>query len=137
MKTSLLVVAGEASGDQLGAALVRALLERLPHVEVYWVGGVHMRAAAVETVFDVGDLNAVGAVEVLTKIPQGLRMAYELLREARIRQTRAVVLIDTPGFNLPFAAFAKRAGFVIVDGFYDAAVSGATISTSVPGSRPC
>jgi len=99
MKTSLLVVAGEASGDQLGAALVRALLERLPHVEVYGVGGVHMRAAGVETVFDVGDLNAVGAVEVLTKVPQGLRMAYQLLREARVRQTRAVILIDTPGYG--------------------------------------
>jgi len=114
MKTSLLVVAGEASGDQLGAALVRALLERMPHVEVYGVGGVHLRAAGVETVFDVRDLNAMGAVEVLTKIPQGLRMAYQLLREARIRQTRAVVLIDTPGFNLPFAALAKRAGLRVV-----------------------
>jgi lipid-A-disaccharide synthase len=114
MKTSLLVVAGEASGDQLGAALVRALLERLPHVEVYGVGGVHMRAAGVETVFDVGDLNAVGAVEVLTKVPQGLRMAYQLLREARVRQTRAVVLIDTPGFNLSFAALAKRVGLCVV-----------------------
>jgi lipid-A-disaccharide synthase len=114
MKTSLLVVAGEASGDQLGAALVRALLERLPHVEVYGVGGAHMRAAGVETVFDVGDLNAVGAVEVLTKVPQGLRMAYQLLREARVRQTRAVVLIDTPGFNLSFAALAKRVGLCVV-----------------------
>jgi lipid-A-disaccharide synthase len=109
-----LVVAGEASGDQLGAALVGALLERLPHIEVYGVGGGHMRAAGVETVFDVRDLNAVGAVEVMTKIPQGLRMAYQLLREARRRQTRAVVLIDTPGFNLPFAALTKWAGLRVV-----------------------
>lgn len=114
VSASLLVVAGEASGDQLGAALVGALLERLPHIEVYGVGGVHMRAAGVDTVFDVRDLNAVGAVEVMTKIPQGLCMAYQLLREARRRQTRAVVLIDTPGFNLPFAALAKRAGLRVV-----------------------
>jgi lipid-A-disaccharide synthase len=114
MKTSLLMVAGEASGDQLGSGLVRVLLERLPHVKVYGVGGTHMRAAGVETVFDVGDLNAVGAVEVLIKIPQGLRMAYQLLQEARTRQTRVVVLIDTPGFNLPFAALAKRAGLRVM-----------------------
>ncbi len=114
MKTSLLVVAGEASGDQLGAALVRALLERLPYVDVYGIGGVHMRAAGVKTVFDVRDLNAVGVAEVLAKVPQALRMAYQLLREARRRQTRAVVLIDTPGFNLPFAALAKRAGLRVV-----------------------
>jgi len=73
-----------------------------------------MRAAGVETVFDVCDLNAVGAVEVVAKIPQGLCMAYQLLREAQRRQTRVVVLIDTPGFNLPFAALAKRAGLCVV-----------------------
>ncbi len=111
---ALLVVAGEASGDRLGAALVGALRARLPHLEVYGVGGGHMRAAGVETVFDVRDLNAVGAVEVLSKIPQGLRMAYQLLREVRRRGTRAVVLIDTPGFNLTFAALAKRAGLRVV-----------------------
>lgn len=114
MKTSLLVVAGEASGDQLGAALVDALRERIPQLQTYGVGGVHMRAAGVETRFDVRDLNAVGAAEVLAKIPQGLRMAWQLLQEARRRQTPAVVLIDTPGFNLPFAALAKRAGLQVL-----------------------
>ncbi len=111
---SLLVVAGEASGDQLGAGLIGALLKRLPTIEIYGVGGVHMRDAGMTTLFDVRDLSAVGAVEVLTKIPQGLRMAYDLLREARRRQTQVVVLIDTPGFNLPFAALAKRAGLCVV-----------------------
>lgn len=111
---SLLVVAGEASGDRLGAALIRALRQRLPQTDVYGVGGAYMRAAGVDTVFDVRDLNAVGAVEVLGKIPQGLRMAYQLLRQARQRRTRVVVLIDTPGFNLPFAALAKRAGLCVV-----------------------
>lgn len=73
-----------------------------------------MRAAGVETMFDVRDLSAVGAVEVCAKIPRGLRMAYQLLQEARRRQTRVVVLVDTPGFNLPFAALAKRAGLRVV-----------------------
>lgn len=111
---SLLVVAGETSGDQLGAGLVGALLERVPQLMVYGIGGAHMRAAGVETLFDVRDLNAVGAVEVLTKIPQGLHMACRLLREARRRQTQVVVLIDTPGFNLSFAALAKRIGLHVV-----------------------
>ena len=107
-------MAGEASGDQLGAALVDVLLKRLPHVEIYGVAGAHMRAAGVEALFDVRDLNAVGAAEVLSKIPQALRMAYRLLREARRRQTQVAVLIDTPGFNLSFAALAKRAGLRVV-----------------------
>ena len=114
MAVSLLIVAGEASGDQLGAALVDALLKRMSHVEIFGVGGARMRSAGVEALFDVRDLNAVGATEVLGKIPRGLRMAYRLLREARRRRTQVVVLIDAPGFNLSFAALAKRAGLRVV-----------------------
>jgi len=108
------MVAAEASGDQHGAALVRALRERFPHLQVYGLGGDSMRAAGVETLFDVQALNVVGVVEILAKIPAGLRMAYRLLREAVRRGTHVVVLIDAPGFNLTFARFAKRAGLSVV-----------------------
>ena len=73
---SLLMVAAEASGDQHGAALVRALRERFPQLQVYGLGGDHMRAAGVETLFDVQALNVVGVVEILAKVPSGLRMAH-------------------------------------------------------------
>lgn len=110
----LLMVAAEASGDQHGAALVRALHERFPQLQVYGLGGDHMRAAGVETLFDVQALNVVGVVEILAKVPVGLRLAYRLLREAARRGTRVVVLIDAPGFNLHLARFAKRAGLSVV-----------------------
>lgn len=110
----LLMVAAEASGDQHGAALVRALHERFPHLHVYGLGGDHMRAAGVETLFDVRALNVVGVVEILAKVPAGLRMAQHLLRAAARRGTRVVVLIDAPGFNLTLARLAKRAGLSVV-----------------------
>ena len=110
----LLMVAAEASGDQHGAALVRALHERFPHLHVYGLGGDHMRAAGVETLFDVRALNVVGVVEILAKVPAGLRMAQHLLRAAACRGTRVVVLIDAPGFNLTLARLAKRAGLSVV-----------------------
>ena len=110
----LLMVAAEASGDQHGAALVRALRERFPQLQVYGLGGDHMRAAGVETLFDVQTLNVVGVVEILAKVPSGLRMAHQLLRAAARRGTRVVVLIDAPGFNLNFARLAKRAGLSVV-----------------------
>ena len=78
----LLMVAAEASGDQHGAALVRALREHFPQLQVYGLGGDHMRAAGVETLFDVQALNVVGVVEILAKVPSGLRMAHQLLRAA-------------------------------------------------------
>jgi len=108
------MVAAEASGDQHGAALVWALRERFPHLQVYGLGGDSMRAAGVETLFDVQALNVVGVVEILAKVPAGLRMAYRLLHEAVRRGTHVVVLIDAPGFNLTFARFAKRAGLSVV-----------------------
>ena len=110
----LLMVAAEASGDQHGAALVWALRERFPHLQVYGLGGDSMRAAGVETLFDVQALNVVGVVEILAKVPAGLHMAYRLLREAVRRGTHVVVLIDAPGFNLTLARFAKRAGLSVV-----------------------
>jgi lipid-A-disaccharide synthase len=112
--TSLLIVAGETSGDQLGAALVQALMAQVASVRIYGVGGDQMRRAGVETLFDIERLNAVGIAEICTKIPYGLYMARRLLQAARERGTRLVVLVDAPGFNLPFAYLAKRMGLRVV-----------------------
>ena len=110
----LLIIAGETSGDQHGAAMVRVLREDFPDLPIFGVGGEAMRAAGVETLFDVEALNVVGLVEVLAKVPSGLLMARRLLRAARERGARVVVLIDAPGFNLLFARWAKQAGLRVV-----------------------
>ena len=110
----LLIIAGETSGDQHGAAMVRVLREDFPELSIFGVGGEHLRAAGVETLFDVEALNVVGLVEVLAKVPSGLLMARRLLQAARERGARVVVLIDAPGFNLPFARWAKQMGLQVV-----------------------
>lgn len=112
--SSLLVVAGDASGDQHGAELSRALQARLPHVHLYGIGGAAMRAAGVETLFDTAALNVVGLVEAGRKLLPGLRMARGLVREAQRRRTPVAVLIDAPGFNLPLACRLRRAGVRVV-----------------------
>ena len=110
----LLIIAGETSGDQHGAAMVRVLREDFPDLPIFGVGGDHLRAAGVETLFDIEALNVVGLVEVLAKVPSGLLMARRLLCVARERSARVVVLIDAPGFNLLFARWAKQAGLRVV-----------------------
>ena len=110
----LLIIAGETSGDQHGAAMIRVLREDFPDLPIFGVGGEQLRAAGVETLFDIGTLNVVGLVEVLAKVPSGLLMARRLLRIARERGARVAVLIDAPGFNLPFARWAKQAGLRVV-----------------------
>ena len=112
--TPLLIIAGETSGDQHGAAMVRVLREDFPDLPIFGVGGDHLRAVGVETLFDVEALNVMGLVEVLAKVPSGLLMARRLLRAARERGARVVVLIDAPGFNLLFARWAKQAGLRVV-----------------------
>ena len=110
----LLIIAGETSGDQHGAAMIRVLREDFPDLPIFGVGGDHLRAAGVETLFDIEALNVVGLVEVLAKVPSGLLMARRLLRAARERGARVAVLIDAPGFNLLFARWAKQAGLRVV-----------------------
>lgn len=110
----LLIIAGETSGDQHGAAMIRVLREDFPDLPIFGVGGEQLRAAGVETLFDVEALNVVGLVEVLAKVPSGLLMARRLLRAARQRGAHVVVVIDAPGFNLPFARWAKQAGLRVV-----------------------
>ena len=110
----LLIIAGETSGDQHGAEMIRVLREKFPDLPIFGVGGDHLRAAGVETLFDIEALNVVGFVEVLAKVPSGLLMARRLLRAARERGTRVVVVIDAPGFNLPFARWAKQAGLRVI-----------------------
>jgi lipid A disaccharide synthetase len=56
---SLLMVAGETSGDQHGAALARALRVDSPQLRIYGLGGQQMRTAGVETLYDIEALNAV------------------------------------------------------------------------------
>ncbi len=111
---SLLIVAGEASGDDCGGALVQALCAYDPHLQTYGLGGAQMRSAGMETLFDIEALSAVGAIEVCKKLPQGWRMMRRLRREALRRNTRVAVLIDAPVFNLPFARQLKKAGLRVV-----------------------
>jgi lipid-A-disaccharide synthase len=111
---SLLVVAGEASGDEYGAALIHRLHDSYPHLHSYGVGGAQMRAMGVETLFDINLLNTIGFVEACARIPQGLRIMRHLCRETGRRHTRVAVLIDAPAFNLPLARRLKKAGLRVV-----------------------
>jgi lipid-A-disaccharide synthase len=110
----LLVSAGEASGDRLGAGLVREIRRRLPDVEVLGMGGAEMAAAGVRLVARAEDVAVVGLVEVLSHLP-AIRRAMAALEEALVREKPDLLLpIDFPEFNLKLAAKAKRAGVPVI-----------------------
>lgn len=102
-----LIIAGEASGDRLGAELVRAL-SRAGDWRFWGAGGPCLAAAGVELAFDLTAHAVVGVWEVAKHYPK-LRAGFRrLLRLARDRQPDLVILVDYPGFNLRFAAALKQ-----------------------------
>ena len=105
-----MIVAGEASGDALGGPLAEALRRRLPSLRLSGVGGPAMRAAGVETWFDVADLEVVGIAEAAKRLPLLRRVKARILREADARRIGAAILIDYPGFNLHLAASLRTRG---------------------------
>jgi lipid-A-disaccharide synthase len=104
------VVAGEHSGDTLGAALIAALRARVPQAEFFGVAGPKMVAAGCEAWAGAGELGVMGLAEVVRHLPRLLRLRAAL--RARFLATRPDVFvgIDAPEFNLRLARALKGAG---------------------------
>lgn len=112
--TTILIVAGETSGDIHGANLARALRERDPSVRLVGAGGVHMRAAGVEILEDPTAHASIGFVEALKNIHRYAKLYRKLQSAFKTVKPDAAVLIDSPDFNLPLAARAKDHGIPVV-----------------------
>jgi lipid-A-disaccharide synthase len=110
----ILLVAGEASGDLHGADLLRALHMRAPDVEVYGLGGEHLRSAGMRTVADAAEVATVGVVEGIGRLRTLVRVYRTLARSLRTEPPDLCVLIDFPEFNLRLARVARRAGVPVL-----------------------
>ena len=104
------LVAGEASGDVLGAGLIRALRERIPDAEFEGVAGPEMVAAGCEQWEPSDSLAVMGLVEPLAHIPRLLRLRRELARRWRESPPDVFVGIDAPDFNLGLEKKLRKAG---------------------------
>jgi lipid-A-disaccharide synthase len=113
---SIMIVAGEASGDRHGASLARALAQLHPEIkfQLFGSGGEEMRAAGVETLVDAREVGIIGVLEIARAIGKLYRAYRTLLRAARSRRPSAVVLIDWPDFNMRLARKLHREGFKII-----------------------
>ena len=114
MTRSVLVVAGEISGDMHAAQVVRALRSRDPELSFFGVGGDELRAAGMEIIHDVREMAVMGLAEVLRRYGFFRRVFREMVELARTRRPDAVILVDYPGFNLRFAAELKRMGIKVI-----------------------
>lgn len=107
---TVMLVAAEASGDDRGAGLARALRHRLGEgVRFVGVGGARMAAEGVQSPFDISDLSIFGLLEGLLAYPKVVRRAEETAAVAAREQPDVAVLIDSWGFTLRVAQRLRRA----------------------------
>jgi lipid-A-disaccharide synthase len=94
------LVAGEASGDQLGAALMEAIRAREPDARFFGIGGPLMESAGMECWWNTSELSLMGLVEVISHLPRLMRLRKQLVQ--RLVQLDPVIFIgiDAPDFNL-------------------------------------
>jgi len=106
---TLLVVAGEASGDLHGAEILQALKARRPDLRIVGVGGSKMAPYLDRQLADVKDLGVVGFVEVIKHLPALRRLFKAILAAARDEHIDAALFIDYPGLNLRLAKALRKA----------------------------
>jgi lipid-A-disaccharide synthase len=112
--TTIMLSAGETSGDLHGGTLCRALRDLEPGLGLVGMGGPRMAAAGMEVVADPTSHAVVGTSEAVGRLP-GLYRAYRLLvRRLREAPPRALVVIDFPEFNMRLARQARRAGVPVI-----------------------
>jgi lipid-A-disaccharide synthase len=100
MSPHIFLVAGEESGDRLGAALIAAIRQRTQgHTQFSCVGGAHMAAEGVPSLFPLGDLALIGFGGVLTRLPKILRRIRETADAVVSAKPDALVIIDSPEFT--------------------------------------
>lgn len=104
------IVAGEASGDLLGAELIRAIRARRADIEFYGVGGPKMQAAGCDIVESSSVLAVRGLTEVLRHLPRLFRLRRQLVRRFAADRPVLFIGIDAPDFNLGLERRLKRRG---------------------------
>ncbi|MDE0530936.1 MAG: lipid-A-disaccharide synthase [Albidovulum sp.] len=105
----LFLVAGEPSGDRLGAALMAGFRSIGAECEFGGVGGPAMQAEGLQSIFPFSDLSVMGFAEVVPKLPRLLARLGETARAVGSFKPHALVTIDSPDFCLRVAAKAKNA----------------------------
>ena len=105
-----ILVAGEASGDLLGAGLIRSLRERFPDARFAGIGGAQMAATGMQIWHPAEKLSVMGLVEVLTHLPALLAIRRDACKRTLLIRPAVFIGIDAPDFNLGLERKLKRAG---------------------------
>jgi len=106
--SSILIVAGENSGEKHAANLVRRFKNFQPSIDFFGIGGKHMASQGVNLLHSVEDLSVVGVFELLTHLRRIRNIFRQIKKETVRRRPEAAVLVDSPDFNLRLAKHLKK-----------------------------
>jgi lipid-A-disaccharide synthase len=112
-KKSVMIIAGEASGDIYGARLVLALKNLAPEITFFGLGGPEMEKVGVRTMYQLSAMAVVGMTELIPRITYILRALRELKMILTASPPDLLILIDYPGFNLNLARKAHALGIPV------------------------
>lgn len=93
------LIAGEPSGDLLGARLMRALADKCPEIKFCGVGGESMESEGLKSLFDIADLAVMGLAEVVPSIPLVLKRIKQTVADVEAQKPDIVVTIDSWSFS--------------------------------------
>ena len=104
------LVAGEASGDTVGASLITVLKKQFPQGQFVGIGGDKMQAAGLRSLYPMATLSVMGLIAPLLRLPQLLRVFYGVLATLTRLKPAVFIGIDSPDFNLRLALRLKQRG---------------------------
>ena len=111
---NILIIAGEVSGDLIGASLLKELRAVQPNINIFGIGGDKMIEEGMNISFHINKLSFLGFVEVVKHLSFIKKVQREILKLVKMKNISTAVLIDYPGFNLSIAKKLKALGLKII-----------------------
>ncbi len=113
MTLKVYLIAGEPSGDLLGARVMRALKKLEPDTQIFGVGGESMQTEGLKSLFDIKDLAVMGFFEVLPQLPKILKHFKEIQSDINQKKPDIIMTIDSYSFSARVHKMLKKNGCTV------------------------
>ncbi|GBD87802.1 lipid-A-disaccharide synthase [bacterium BMS3Abin03] len=113
-ESKLMIIAGEASGDLIGASLIKEMKKLSSEIKIFGIGGEKMQMQGMNLSYHIKDMAFLGFTEVVKHLPFIKKVQKNLIEIVKAEKIKTVVLIDYPGFNLSIAKKFKEMGMKVV-----------------------